>query len=49
MFEILLILGECPQYIGMISKHQPTIPDSLYLPDNSIESETETVIEVIVK
>lgn len=37
--------GECPQYIGMISKHQPTIPDSLYLPDNSIDSETETVIQ----
>lgn len=36
--------GECPQYIGMISKHQPTVPDSLYLPDNSIELETETVI-----
>ncbi|XP_045159464.2 FRAS1-related extracellular matrix protein 1-like [Mercenaria mercenaria] len=36
--------GECPQYIGMISKHQPSIPDSLYLPGNAIESKTETVI-----
>lgn len=36
--------GECPQYLGMISKHQREIPDSLYLPGNAIETESETVV-----
>ncbi|WAR22721.1 FREM1-like protein [Mya arenaria] len=36
--------GECPQYLGMISKHQLAVPDELYLPGNAREPETETVL-----
>lgn len=36
--------GECPQYLGMISKHQREIPDSLYLPGNAIQTESDTVL-----
>ncbi|KAL4235762.1 FRAS1-related extracellular matrix protein 1 [Mactra antiquata] len=32
--------GECPQYIGMLSKHEPYVPTTLYEPENSIETET---------
>lgn len=36
--------GECPQYLGMVSKHQKELPEALYIPDNSLEGETDMTI-----
>ncbi|KAH3695332.1 FRAS1-related extracellular matrix protein 1-like [Dreissena polymorpha] len=36
--------GECPQYLGMVSKHQTSIPDTVFLPDNDPVTDDDVIV-----